>query len=26
LINDPVNGDGKHKTRMIATGFIVKEW
>lgn len=25
LINDPVNGNGKHKTRMIATGFIVKE-
>lgn len=25
LINDPVNGSGKHKTRMIATGFIVKE-
>ena len=25
LINDPVNGNGKHKTRMIATGFIVKK-
>jgi len=25
LINDPVNGSGKHKTRMIATGFIVKD-
>lgn len=25
LINDPINGDGKHKTRMIATGFIVKK-
>ena len=25
LINDPVNGNGKHKTRMIATGFMVKE-
>ena len=25
LINDPINGSGKHKTRMIATGFIVKE-
>ena len=25
LINDPINGNGKHKTRMIATGFIVKE-
>lgn len=25
LINDPVNGNGKHKTRWIATGFIVKE-
>lgn len=25
LINDPVNGSGKHKTRMIATGFMVKE-
>ena len=25
LINDPVNGNGAHKTRMIATGFIVKE-
>lgn len=24
LINDPVNGNGKHKTRMIATGFMVK--
>ena len=24
LINDPVNGNGKHKTRMIPTGFIVK--
>ena len=26
LINDPVNGSGKHKTRMIATGFILKEY
>ena len=25
LINDPINGNGKHKTRMIATGFIVKK-
>ena len=25
LINDPINGNGKHKTRWIATGFIVKE-
>ena len=25
LINDPINGSGKHKTRMIATGFIVKK-
>lgn len=25
LINDPVNGNGVHKTRMIATGFIVKK-
>ena len=25
LINDPVNVNGKHKTRMIATGFIVKK-
>lgn len=25
LINDPINGNGKHKTRMIATGFMVKE-
>ena len=25
LANDPVNGNGKHKTRMIATGFIVKK-
>lgn len=25
LINDPVNGNGKHKTRMIATGFVVKK-
>lgn len=25
LINDPINGSGKHKTRWIATGFIVKE-
>lgn len=25
LINDPINGNGAHKTRMIATGFIVKE-
>ena len=25
LINDPVNGNGKHITGMIATGFIVKK-
>ena len=25
LLNDPINGNGKHKTRMIATGFIVKK-
>ena len=25
LINDPINSDGKHKTRMIATGFMVRE-
>ncbi len=25
LINDPINSDGKHKTRMIATGFMVKK-
>lgn len=25
LINDPINSDGKHKTRPIATGFIVSK-
>ena len=25
LINDPINSDGQHMTRPIATGFIVKE-
>ena len=25
LINDPIDSSGKHKTRPIATGFIVKE-